>query len=49
LCIVSGEVVNAASSLEHQEMVYHAVHEIAVVTHHNHTAAEVGQIFLQTL
>ncbi len=45
LGIVAREILNFAFALEHQEMIYHLVHEVTVVTHHDYATGEI----LQTL
>ena len=49
LGVVAGEVVHFALSTEHEQVVHHLVHEVAVVAHHDDAALEVGQVFLQSL
>ena len=47
--IIARIVLQFAIALHHKQMVHHLVHEVAVVAHHNHAAAEVLQILLQHL
>ena len=41
LAVVAGEVFHLALSLEHQEMIDHLIHEIAVVADDNHATGEI--------
>ena len=47
--IVAREIADITLAFEHQQVVYYLVHEIAVVTHHNHASLEVLQVFFQYL
>ena len=49
LCVVARKIFNLAFALENQQMVYHLIHEIAVVAHHDYAAWEILQIFFQHL
>ena len=41
LCVVSGKIVHYAIAAEHEKVVYHLVHEVAVVADDDDTSAEV--------
>ena len=47
--VVAREIADVALSFEYQQMVYHFVHEVAVVAHHDDTSLEVLQVFFQHL
>ena len=49
LRIVAWEVLDFALSFEHQQVVHHLVHEVAVVADHDDAAREVLQVFFQNL
>ena len=47
--VVAREVLHPSIAFEHEEVVHHFVHEIAVVAHHNEAALELGKVVLQDL
>ena len=47
LRIVAGKIADVSLPVEHQQVVHHLIHEVAIVAHHNHTSLEVLQVLFQ--
>ena len=49
LGIVAREILDLTIAVEHEQMIHHLIHEITVMTHHDHTTGEILKIFFQNL